>query len=55
MTGRRVEDRLRKKQRAGRIGAGDDNIVVETFRIDHAAVCDREDKGNSFRELFVDL
>src|SRR5437868_13046958 len=49
MTGRSVENRLRKKKRAGGLRARFYDVVIEAFRVDDAAVRDGEDQRSSLR------
>src|SRR5204863_2673984 len=46
MAGGRVENGFGKEERARSLGAGFDDVVIEAFRVDHAAIRDGEDESN---------
>jgi len=49
VTGGRVENRLGKKQRTGRVRAGGDDVAIKAFCINDAAVGDGEDERDPGR------
>ena len=53
MTGWRVENSFREKQRTRGLRAGVDDIVIETFRVDDAAIGDRENQCGARRSFCV--